>query len=291
MNFIHLLKIEDFSLKKLSVIIPTCNRKHRLRRSVESVIEQKINDLEIIVVDDYKEDQVHDISNLLSDIPNVRVIKSWCQSPSGARNLGVKNAVGEYITFLDDDDIYLPGRLSNMLSYFEGSSKPLSFVSSGRFFEVDNFTEVFCDDSQVYGDIKLKDVLKDNGIDIGLLMRREFFENLGGFDETLSSLEDWDLILRSLQIYNGYKLHRQDYVVNAELGRDRVSLSQEKSRNNLADKHLFSFGEKWYYENKLRGLYESGIFEWHVFFKSLYYSRSLLPVKVAIKHFLRDRLC
>lgn len=273
-------------MKKISVIIPTCNRQHSLRRSIESVLNQKINDLEIIVVDDYKEDQTNDISSLINDIPYIKIIKSWCHSPSGARNIGVRNATGLYITFLDDDDIYLPGRLNNMITYFENSSTPLSFVSSGRFFEVNDFSEVFCENSQTYGTIKLADVIDNNGIDIGFLMRRDFFNKLGGFDEGLESLEDWDIILRALLVFDGYKLNRLDYVVNAETDRSRVSLLQEKSRNSLADKYQFLFGKEWYYENKLRGLYELGILDWSVFFNSLYYSKSLLPIKIIIKHFL-----
>ncbi|MEZ8351063.1 glycosyltransferase family 2 protein [Vibrio splendidus] len=274
---------------KLSVIIPTCNRQHSLRRSVNSVLDQSIDNLEVIVVDDYKEDQTSDITNLFSDTSCVRVVKSWSHSPSGARNIGVSNAKGEYITFLDDDDIYLPGRLKNMLSYFESSSTTLSFVSSGRFFETDDFKTIFSDDSQVYGEITLSDVLEDNGIDIGFLMKREFFNEINGFDEGFSSLEDWDIILRSLLIYNGYKIQRLDYVVNGEVDRNRVSLSQEKSRNSLADKYGLIFGDKWYYENKLRGLYELGIFDWRVFLNTLRYSYSLLPIKVAIKHLIKRK--
>lgn len=274
---------------KLSVIIPTCNRKSSLLRSIESVLNQGLDDFEIIIVDDYKEDQTSDIKKLFINRPCVKVVKSWCHSPSGARNVGVKNSIGEYITFLDDDDIYLSGRLNNMMSFFENSCSTLSFVSSGRFFEINDFQKIFCDENQTYGKIELVDVLDDNGIDIGFLMRRDFFNDLGGFDEKLSSLEDWDIILRALMINDGYKLRRLDYVVNSEVGRDRVSLSQEKSRNDLADKYLFTFGKKWYFENKLRGMYELGMLEVGVLFKSLWYSRSLLPVKIAVKHFLKRK--
>ncbi|WP_052880219.1 glycosyltransferase family 2 protein [Vibrio coralliirubri] len=274
---------------KLSVIIPTCNRQHSLPRSINSVLEQKIDNLEVIVVDDYKEDQTSEITNLLSDISCVRVVKSWSHSPSGARNTGVNNAKGEYITFLDDDDIYLPGRLSNMLSCFEASSTTLSFVSSGRFFETGDFKSIYKDDNQIFGEIKLSDVLEDNGIDIGFLMKREFFNEINGFDEGFSSLEDWDIILRSLLICNGYKIQRLDYVVNGEVDRNRVSLSQEKSRNSLADKYGLIFGNKWYYENKLRGLYELGIFDWRIFLNTLRYSYSLLPIKIAIKHLIKRK--
>ena len=118
-------------------------------------------------------------------------------------------------------------------------------------------------------------------------MPRGFFNDLNGFDESFDSLEDWDLILRALSIYDGHKIERMDYVVNSELNRNRVSLTQEKSRNNLANKYKFKFGHKWYYENKLRGLYELDEFSYKIFLNTLYHSKSTLPFKVICKYYLR----
>ncbi|GHA38929.1 glycosyltransferase family 2 protein [Photobacterium aphoticum] len=264
---------------KLSVIIPTFNRAQFLSRSVNSILSQDIDDIEIIIVDDYKKDQTEEIKESFNHLSCVKVVKSWAHRPSGARNIGVKNALGQYISFLDDDDIYLPGRLNNMLTYIENESEKLSFVSSGRLFEVNDFQKVMLDDSQKYGVIKLSDVLDCNGIDIGFMMRREFFNQLDGFDENLSSLEDWDLILRSLMISDGYKIERLDYAVNFEVDRPRVSLTQEQSRNSLADKYLFKFGKKWYFENKFKGLCESGEFNIIYGVKYLLHSSSFYDLK------------
>lgn len=274
-------------LIKLSVIIPTFNRTKLLFRSVNSILNQKIDNIEIIIVDDYTKDQTDEIKKIFKHLSCVKVVKSWAHKPSGARNIGVKNASGEYISFLDDDDMYLSGRLNNMLTYIKKEPEKLSFVSSGRLFEVNDFQKVMLDDSQKYGVIKLSDVLDCNGIDIGFMMRRELFNELEGFDENLSSLEDWDFILRSLMISDGYKIERLDYAVNCDVDRLRVSLSQEQSRNNLADKYSFKFGKKWYFENKFKGLCESGEFNINYAIKYLIYSCSFYDFKSLIYHTLK----
>lgn len=272
---------------KISVIIPTFNRVNSLERSVYSILNQRIDDLEIIIVDDYFEDQTDLIESLFQNFHEVRTIKSNCHSAAGARNLGVSRARGELITFLDDDDIYLPGRLNNMLSFYDKTPEEFSFISSGRFFEINDFICIDGTETQKFGVIELSDVLEKNGIDIGFMMKKNFFNHLGGFDENLNSLEDWDLILRALSIKNGYKLQRLDYVVNSELDRNRVSLSQEKSRRNLAEKYKFTFGKKWYYDNQLIGLYESEVFDFNITMNALLYSRTLTPIKIIIKYIIR----
>ena len=274
-------------LIKLSVIIPTFNRTQLLFRSVNSILNQDIDDVEIIIVDDYTKDQTDEIREIFKYLSCVKVVKSWAHRPSGARNIGVKNASGKYISFLDDDDMYLSGRLNNMLTYIEKEPEKLSFLSSGRLFEVNDFQKIMLDDNQKYGVITLSDVLDCNGIDIGFMMRRSLFNELEGFDESLSSLEDWDLILRSLMISNGYKLERLDYAVNCEVDRPRVSLSQEKSRNNLADKYSFKFGKKWYFENKFKGLCGLGEFNLNYAIKYFIYSRSFYDFKSLIYHTLK----
>lgn len=271
----------------LSVVIPTCNRNNTILRAIYSVLNQNIDELEIIVVNDTENPISHDMINIVKYNPVLFTSNPGTHGAASARNYGVSIAKGKYITFLDDDDMYLPSRLNNMLTYIEKESDKLSFVSSGRFFEINDFQKVMLDDSQKYGVIKLSDVLDCNGIDIGFMMRRELFNELGGFDEKLSSLEDWDFILRSLMISDGYKIERLDYAVNCDVDRPRVSLSQEQSRNNLADKYLFKLGKKWYFENKFKGLCELGEFSISYAIKYLLYSRSFNDFKSLVYYTLK----
>ena len=98
----------------VSVVVPTHNRSDQLRRAVDSVLQQSHKELEIIIVDDG--------SNPPADVEQrdrrIRLIRTdVCNGAAAARNAGIQAARGEYICFLDDDDCYLPGKLSKQLDY------------------------------------------------------------------------------------------------------------------------------------------------------------------------------
>ena len=194
-------------MPRVSVVIPTCNGHKTLPRAVSSVLIQNFPDLEIIIVDDNKEDRLWELSCLFNRNANVRVVRNQGDhGPAQARNLGVSYATGELITFLDDDDCYLQGRIKSLVDVYDQSLGGYSFISSGRFAESGDFAEIHSIPNQKFGVINLLDVFYGNSIDIGFLMDAEFFRQLGGFDEQLNSLEDWDLIIRALRKKDGYKI-------------------------------------------------------------------------------------
>jgi glycosyltransferase involved in cell wall biosynthesis len=98
-----------------SVIVPTYDRPTYLREAVESVLSQSISDLEVIVIDDGSPTPLGDLAD-----ERVRVIHHVSNhGPAAARNSGLEAATGRYITFLDDDDLYLPDRLEITLQGLE----------------------------------------------------------------------------------------------------------------------------------------------------------------------------
>ncbi|MCG5380811.1 glycosyltransferase family 2 protein, partial [Providencia rettgeri] len=131
-------------INKISIIIPTRNRIDKLKRAVLSVIGQidSTYDIEILIVDDNDIDCTDDILNLLNDIINfveieINVIRnSFNHSAANARNLGVEKSQGNFITFLDDDDVYLPGRLLLMYQLLERHN--YDYISTYRLYEKNN---------------------------------------------------------------------------------------------------------------------------------------------------------
>jgi len=230
---------------QLSIIIPTCNRHATLTRSIDSVLYQGLDDIEVVIVNDGNNEIPKSITKLYSSYSFILFINnSSNKRAAGARNFGVKNASGFYITFLDDDDIYLPGRLINMLSEME--NKKSIFVSSGRFYEMGDFSEIHNVPYQYTGKVTLEDIKYANDIDIGFMVSRSDFLRLGGFDSSFTNLEDWDFVIRMLKEGNGYKLGRLDYAVNIDPNRDRVSTNDSKGYRELAQKYHQEFGNKWY---------------------------------------------
>ena len=105
-------------MNKVSVIIPTYNRARFLRSAVESVAAQHYPDVEIIIVDDRSNDNTVDVVNgLKRQFPDIIYrLNRRSQGPSGARNEGLLAATGDYISFLDSDDVWLENHLSTGLS-------------------------------------------------------------------------------------------------------------------------------------------------------------------------------
>lgn len=118
---------------KVSVIIPVYNREAYIRESVDSVLAQTFTEFEVIVVDDGSTDAAAEIIQSYTD-PRIRLIRQSHQGVSAARNTGLDAARGEYITFLDSDDLYYPDFLQSMLQIIQSTKTDMAFS---------NFTESY----------------------------------------------------------------------------------------------------------------------------------------------------
>jgi glycosyltransferase involved in cell wall biosynthesis len=101
-------------LPKVSVIIPTYNRARFLPNAIKSIIDQKYDNLEIIIVDDGSTDNTQSIVNSLREKCSKIVFchNARSKGPSGARNTGILISTGNYLSFLDSDDVWLSGHLT-----------------------------------------------------------------------------------------------------------------------------------------------------------------------------------
>lgn len=99
---------------KVSVVLPIYNRAHFLPQAISSIMRQTLRDWELIVVDDGStDDPAPLISSLSRESPNpIKLLSQENQGPAAARNLGIRNALGEYIAFFDSDDTWEAGHLS-----------------------------------------------------------------------------------------------------------------------------------------------------------------------------------
>lgn len=117
----------------ISVIIPTFNRKAALKAALQSVLEQDAPPFEIIVVDDFSTDGTVEL-DLLSLDQRIRLIRhSENKGGSATRNTGITNAKGNWLAFLDSDDVWLPHRLKHQIELIESGAKV-----GGRFFIAGN---------------------------------------------------------------------------------------------------------------------------------------------------------
>jgi len=104
--------------KKVSVIIPLYNAEKYIERTLQSVLNQTYQNLEIIIVDDESPDNSVKICQQFND-SRIKIIHQKNRGLPGARNTGIRHATGEYIAFIDADDIWLPSKLNNHIIHLE----------------------------------------------------------------------------------------------------------------------------------------------------------------------------
>lgn len=212
----------------VSVILPSFNRADLILDSIQSLLDQSNSNFELIVIDDGSEDNTRD---LLAPFAKQGLLKYAYQENAGlpaARNHGIRLAKGELITFLDSDDLYLPQKLEKQVLFLnEHPDASLVHCWFSKFSEqVDDLglrnTSWFS--GEIYPQILLQwSVLMAVPC---VMLRREVFDKVGRFNESLRWAEDLDLWRR---VARHYAFH----VIPESLVRIRVhpaSMSSDKSQ-------------------------------------------------------------
>ncbi|MGE5255345.1 MAG: glycosyltransferase family 2 protein [Hyphomicrobiales bacterium] len=178
----------------VSVIIPTFNRAWILKEAVDSVLAQEFEDFELIVVDDGSTDATAELLDAYAD--RVAVLRQTNRGVSAARNAGFAVARGRLIAFLDSDDIWLSGKLSTQVSFFQ--THPDALIHQTEELWVKNGRRV----NPGKRHHKRSGMIFEHSLDLCLvspsavMIRRELLDRVGGFDENLPACEDYDLWLR-----------------------------------------------------------------------------------------------
>lgn len=187
------------SMPLTSIIITTHNRPQLLSRAIESATLAGAN-VEVIVVDDASTDETAEVCRDLSGLNYVRVERN--QRVAGARNLGVLVSGGEYITFLDDDDLRLPGSLDLQIKLLEANQE--AALIYGQAVLVDQSGKptpqlypIVCPQGDVFWEL-----LGRNFIPCGsAVFRRSCLDRVGLLDHSLAGIDDWDLWIRIAELY------------------------------------------------------------------------------------------
>ena len=188
----------------VSVVIPTHNRAHMIRRAVDSVLGQTFRAFELLVVDDASTDGTREVIEAIGD-PRVRCIRRGENGGAAAtRNSGIMEARGKYVTFLDDDDEYMPSFLGEMVAAFEQSPEAVGYGWCAiRRVRDEPGGEVFVRESlwaprfRDREDAFLSMIRHRRvGTNAGLMVRRSCIDRVGLFDATLQKAEDTDYLIR-----------------------------------------------------------------------------------------------
>ena len=127
----------------VSVILPTYRRKETLKRALDSLYSQSYTSIEIIVVDDNADTEWNNyVQSVLKEYPSVVYICNAKNLGSAeTRNIGIRAAKGDYITILDDDDIYLPEKIENQLQYMIENGADYSITDLYLYSEKDKLVD------------------------------------------------------------------------------------------------------------------------------------------------------
>ncbi len=194
------------STPTISVIITTFNRKDYCREAIKSVLAQTYKDFELIVLDNSSKDETSEVVKNFDD-QRIRYICHPQMNIAQARNLGWHNAKGTYVAYLDDDDRWLPNKLIKQLALFEKPGHEPALVYGG-FVRIDQQGKKigeFRPTLQGLQGMILKDLLKQKDAFTGsasnALLRRDILEKLDGYNEIVTTGEDWELYLRLSEKY------------------------------------------------------------------------------------------
>ena len=209
---------------KISVIIPTYNRKHTLHRAIESVLNQTFKPLEIIVVDDGSNDGT---GEWVGEIyPSIKYIFIKNSGVSAARNTGVRSANGQWIAFLDSDDEWMPEKLEQQ-SLLLGADREAALCHTNEIW-IRNGVRV----NQLKKHTKFGGYIFEKCLDIcrispsSAILSKKIFTSIGYFDESLKVCEDYDMWLR---VAAKHKILFLDYPLITKYGGHRDQLSRVNS--------------------------------------------------------------
>lgn len=193
----------------VSAIITTHNRLELLKRAVQSVYNQANVNIELIVVDDGSSDGTQQWC-IKQKFKYIRIEPQDSHGGNYARNLGIKNAIGEYIAFLDDDDYWLPDKTIKQIELIK--DKKCEVVFGGRILEIiNNGKPYFREDlpnKSLQGDMKTKILLRTCTTTTTMLTTKNILEKVGYFDENLKFWQEYELSMRLAQVSEFYFINQ-----------------------------------------------------------------------------------
>lgn len=209
---------------EVSIVVPTFNRPQYLRAAIDSVFAQTFTDWELIVADDGSEGETAAYLAALASRPKVKVLRlAHTGNPGAVRNAACRAAQGDYIAFLDSDDVWLPEKLALQIASLR--AHPERGWSHTAFAVIDESGDLLrgararwwpaVEGWILESLIKMEPVIATSS----LIVRRRLLEQAGGFDRKLRMCEDYDLFLRCAGLteidgIRGTLLHKRRHAEN-----------------------------------------------------------------------------
>ncbi|MDO9045721.1 MAG: glycosyltransferase [Methanobacteriaceae archaeon] len=230
---------------KVSIIMPTYNRANIIKRAIDSILNQTFDNYEIIIIDDGSNDKTECLINEYYDTylkkGIIRYFKQKNKGVSAARNNGLSKANGSIIAYLDSDNCWFETYLERMVYALDESNSNTAY----SVIQINNgFTnQKYLRDVQY----NRNQILKGNFIDLNIFVHKKFlYQQLGGFNESLKRLVDWDLILRYTRLNKPYFVNEilAKYYLNNALNNISHTINLEENLLKIQKLHINEAIEK-----------------------------------------------
>jgi glycosyltransferase involved in cell wall biosynthesis len=203
------LSNQILKLPLISIIMPVHNRQAYIKRAVDSVINQSYKEWELITVDDGSQDYSAFLLELYkANTPKIKVIYQDHKRLPAARNNGIKNSTGNFITFLDSDDEFTNDHLKHRV-YFLTKNSAIDFIHGGVKIIGNPFVPDKDDPNKMIH-------LSECTVGATFFGKRSVFTDLGGF-KNLKYSEDSEFLERVIKNYNVKKVEFPTYIYHREI--------------------------------------------------------------------------
>lgn len=285
---------------KVSVVIPVYNRESLIADAVLSVLKQTYENFELIIVNDYSTDRTEEVIKGFQDNRIRLILNQRGKGAQGARNTGLYAAKGEWVAFLDSDDIWMPDKLEKQLRYLETLSSNVVAIASGYSVFRSSPDQVIKEYIAPKSNFSTLELLYNNHIGpfSTFIFRREIGLSIGGLDENFPAMQDIDFYISLSQL--GEVVVLRDSMCFIRRGNnDRISVNyfkKLKAAEMLSSKYNYlikdSFGQKanrymriWYYSIKSGARYNiRPIYILYMLFKDFKQIRSIITAYLDDSH-------
>jgi len=220
-------------MDKVSVIIPTYNRRGIISRAIDSVYSQTYKNIEIIVIDDGSTDETS--SFLRSKYPNITLLRTNNEGVAFARNKGINASTGKYVAFLDSDDYWCPEKISKQINSFLDNDKiGMNIVENDLLTEEGILIKPYDKKNRLFNNESLVcNIFKNSGVATPCVMvKRSVLDDVGLFNTNLKVGEDDNLWMRITSVYSVSFIDESLAIIDVR--------KSGLSRGNMASENLLS---------------------------------------------------
>lgn len=225
----------------VSAVITTHNRLELLKRAIDSVLTQTYANIECIVVSDASTDGTDEYCKSRNDIRFISIPKSDSHGGNYARNLGIRAASGEYVAFLDDDDVWLPTKIEKQVALLkEKDCECVYCLRKKQVYRNNKFIKEFPETTKYAfeGDLSKKIFRHYITNTSCILATKSLLEEIGGFDENLLKIQEYELCIRIAQKTEIYYPHDETLVLYTINESDKFRISNDPKRLPVARMYI-----------------------------------------------------